>query len=85
MNAQYSVGTWDTDAQAYTPQVGLRVPSIGIDKGTLRTALKELRSRGYSAHRVRDSNGDYDDNDWCVLVERTDNMTEAEVLESWKR
>jgi hypothetical protein len=81
----YSVGTWDADAQAYTPQVGLSVPSIGIDKGTLRTALKELRSKGYTAHRVRDSEGSYDDNDWSVLVERTDDMTEAEVLESWRR
>lgn len=27
MTALYSIGTWDTDLQEYTPQVGLTVPS----------------------------------------------------------
>jgi hypothetical protein len=72
MIALYSVGTWNTDEQAYTPQAGLTVPSQNVDIHGLRRVLKELRGMGYSAHRYRDSNGEHDRNDWCVLVERTD-------------
>lgn len=82
----YSVGTWDTDQQAYTPQAGLTVPCVNVGWRTLLEAMRQLRRRhSYSAHRYRDPNGDHDCNDWAVLVERTDGMTEAEVLESWKR
>lgn len=35
----YSVGTWDTDLQAYTPQDGLTVPSQNVPIGTLRRVL----------------------------------------------
>lgn len=72
MNPLYSVGTWDTDEQAYLPQAGLTVPSQNVDRHGLRRVLKELRDMGYSAHRFRDSDGGHDDNDWSVLVERTD-------------
>lgn len=50
-----------------------------------------LRECGYTAHRTRyfikASHGDVVDwdSDTFVLVERTDGMTEAEILESWKR
>jgi len=81
----YSVGTWDTDQQAYTPQVGLSVPSLNVPIGTLRQAMRELRRMGYPCHRRRDSDGSYDDNDWAVLVERTDGMSEAEILKIWER
>lgn len=85
MTAVYSVGTWDTMVQAYTPQVGLSVPCINVPLPTLRQALRELRAMDYSCHRRRGSDGEHDDNDWSVLVERTDGMTEDEVLEQWKR
>lgn len=85
MGAVFSIGTWDGDAQAYTPQVGLTVPCVNVPWRTLLCVLRELRSMGYSAHRVRSENGDHEDNDWAVLVERTDGMTEAEVLKGWKR
>lgn len=81
----YSVGTWDTDAQAYTPQEGLSVPSFNIPLWTLRQALRELRDCGYAADRYRDADGSHDANDWAVLVERTDGMPEHEIREAWKR
>lgn len=83
----YSVGTWDMDLQAYTPQAGAG-RCINITKARLRVVLKWLRNHGYTAHRVRFSIGlgDHDhDSDPSVLVERTDGMTKAEILEGWKR
>jgi hypothetical protein len=78
----YSVGTWDTDSQGYTPQVG--VPAFNLTLGELRQSLRMLRQQGNGAWRVRDEKGDYD-SDWFVLVERTDGMSEVEILEKWKR
>lgn len=68
----YSVGTWDTDLQAYTPQNGLTVPSQNVPWRTLLEVLRQLRRMGYSCHRFRDADGSHDDNDLTVLVERTD-------------
>jgi hypothetical protein len=78
--ARYSVGTWDVEAQAYTPQVG--VPAFNLTLAELRRSLKMLRQCGYSAHR---RGVDGCDNDWCVLVERTDGKSESEILEQWER
>jgi hypothetical protein len=80
----YSVGTWDCDSQAFTPQAGLLGPSINITKQELRRRLKELRRLGYPCDRVRWPDGSRD-SDPYVLVERTDGADEKEVLESWKR
>lgn len=77
MNHTYTVRTWDTDQQAYTPQVGLSVPWCGLTLWQLKTALRELREIGYSAHRFRDENGEHDSNDWSVLVERDDELTDG--------
>jgi hypothetical protein len=82
--ALYSIGTWDTDEQAYTPQVGLSAPSFNIDVWQLRTAMKELRSMGYSCYRVRFPDGERD-SDWSVLIERTDGTPESEIREGWRR
>lgn len=73
----YSVRTWDFERQAYTPQVGLSVTWFGLTLWQLKAALKELRGMGYSCHRRRDSDGGHDDNDWCVLVERDDELTDG--------
>ncbi len=82
--ALYSIGTWDTDLQAYSPQPG--VPkSINITLHELRAAMKLLRRMGYSCHRFRDADGTHDDNDWMVLIERTDGKSESEIRESWRR
>lgn len=81
--ARYSVGTWDTEEQAYTPQTG--VPAFNLTLGQLLGSLRMLRNCGYSAHRLRDEDGGHENNDWSVLVERTTGMTEKEILESWKR
>ena len=84
--ARYSIGTWDTELQAYTPQAGCDSPCINVDIHGLRRHLRELRDEhGYAADRVRDADGTHDDNDWCVLVERTDGMTIAEILKVWER
>ena len=85
MSAQYSIGTWCGDRQAYSPQKGLGGPSINITLAQLRDRVRELRRNGYSCHRVRDAEGNYDNNDWTVLIERTDGMTIAEVRKSWIR
>ncbi len=73
----YSVRTWDSDKQAYTPQVGLSLPWRGLSLWRLRQALCELRGMGYSAHRFRDNDGDHCDNDYAVLVERDDQITDG--------
>lgn len=82
--ARYSVGTMDDELNAYTPQIGVE-KSINITLHELRRALKRLRELGYSAHRFRDPDGGHEDHDSYVLVERTDGMSEEEILESWKR
>ncbi len=69
MTPLYTVRTWDMDEQAYTPQVGLSVPSENVPWRTLVTIYRELRSMGYSCYREPT---DHDANDWCVLIERTD-------------
>lgn len=81
----YSVGTWDTFKSAFTPQRGLSVPSLNITKAQLRQALHELRAMDYSAHRRRDADGGYEDNDFNVLVERTDGLPWREILKGWRR
>jgi hypothetical protein len=71
------------ELQAFTPQTG--VPAFNLTLGELRRSMRMLRDCGYSVHRRRGSDLNYDDNDYSVLIERTDGMSEAEILESWKR
>lgn len=73
----YTIRTWDMNEQAYTPQAGLSLPWQGLTLWQLRRALQELRGMGYRAQRFRDGDGSHDDNDWCVLVEREDEMTDG--------
>lgn len=81
----YSVGTWDTFRQAYTPQSGLSVPSFNMTGRQLLQAVRELRRIGYSLHRRRDADGDYEDNDPMVLIERTDGLHWKKIRRSWDR
>ena len=82
----YSVGTWDTDAQGYTPQPELDRESFNITLWQLKELLQILKKEfGYSCHRYRDDDGGHECNDWSVLVERTDGKPQSEILESWKR
>lgn len=82
----YSVGIWDTDVQAYVPfWVREGLASFNLNIQQLREALHLLRSMGYSAHRVRDADGTHDDNDWSVLVERTDGRGWLDIRRSWRR
>ena len=82
---RYSIGTYDTDAQGYTPQSGVSVPAFNITRAQLRRAMKELRGMGYTCHRFRDPDGGHDDNDTSVIIERTDGLPEEEILKSWER
>jgi hypothetical protein len=68
----YSIGTWDSELEAYTPQLGLTVPCINVPLTTMRQVVRELRSMGYTCHRFRDADGEHGDNDTSVLIERTD-------------
>lgn len=81
----YSIGTWATDQQSYTPHLGLSVPAFNITRRQLRQALRELRDRGYSCHRYRDSDGGHRDSDFSVLVERTDGKPVKEIRRGWQR
>ena len=81
----YSVGSWDTDIQAYSPQEGLSVPSFNVPLAVLVKIIRELRTMGYSCHRFRDADGGHEDNDWSVLIERTDGKPEEKIREEWRR
>ena len=85
MAALYSVGTWDPDKQAYTPQRGLSTGAYNLPLAELRHSLRELRRCGYSAHRVRASDGSHEDNDPMVLVERTDGASVLSIRRGWRR
>lgn len=76
----YSVLTWDPAAECYTPQEGMSVPCVDVPLHGMRRALKELRElHGYSCHRRRAANGSHDDNDFSVLVERTDGDVSIDI------
>lgn len=81
----FSAGTWDAYRQAYTPQKGLSVPAFNIPMRQLIVAVRDLKRMGYSAHRFRDADGNYEDNDWSVLIERTDGQHWKEIRRSWAR
>ena len=80
----YSIGTWDMAQQAYTPQIGL-TKTFNIKHIELWQVIRELRGMHYAADRTRDPDGGHDNNDWMVLIERTDGKSEAEIVEGWKR
>ncbi len=82
---RYSIGTWDGEKESYTPQHGLSVPSFNSTRSQLRIAMKELRLMGYRCHRFRDEDGSHDDNDWTVLIERTDGKHWKEIRRGWRR
>lgn len=80
----YSVGTWDTDEQAYTPHRWI-AKTFNMTLRELRAAIQTLRLLGYTAHRRGNINVGHGDNDDSGLIERTDGKSEAEILESWLR
>lgn len=80
----YSIGTWDIEQQAYTPPVGME-NCVNITRSELKKRILALRGMGYSVHRRRGVDGDYDDNDWAVLIERTDGRDEEEISKDWER
>lgn len=81
----YSIGTWDTDACGYTPQVGLSLHPLNVPWTGLLQICRELCRMGYSCHYRRDPDGSHTDNDPTVLIERTDGESEAVILKQWER
>ena len=80
----YSIGTWDTDAEAYTPHVG--VPAFNLTRRQLVESMRLLKSTGmYTCHRYGNATQDMRDSDTSVLIERTDGKTPAEILVDWER
>lgn len=84
----YSIGTWDTEVQGFTPQTD--VPAFNLTRKQLVESIRMLQNNGYSCHRFRERDenrqptGEVDSDCW-VLIERTDGMNESEILERWKR
>lgn len=82
---RYSIGTWDSEQQAYTPQTDDLNRWINVDWQGLLRALRELKNEwGEDPYRVRFADGSRD-SDWRTLVERTDGKTLPEILEQWQR
>jgi len=80
----YSIGTWDTDTQSFSPQVD--VPAFNLTRKQLVESIRLLQGNCYSCHRY--GNGaqyDIRDSDPFVLIERTDGMSETEILKRWER
>jgi len=85
---RYSIGTWDTEAQGFTPHPGLK--AFNLTRTELVEVMRELRGYGYTCHRIRkrDQHGvhtDETDSDVSVLIERTDGISEADILKQWER
>jgi hypothetical protein len=78
----YSIGTWDPDASGYTRQIGCRAFNLTIHE--LRSTMRELQDCGYPCHRFLLPNGERE-SDGHVLIERTDGMNPADILNSWER
>ncbi len=85
----YSIGTWDPELEAFTPQEG--VPAFNLTRAQLVSSMRQLQDCGYSCHRFRsrDETGALEewasDSDPSVMINRTDGMPEYEILEMWKR
>lgn len=80
----YSIGTWDTDAQGFTPQEG--VPAINLTRRQLVASMRMLQDYGgYTCHRYGNMTQHDRDSDTSVLIERTDGKPEAEILRDWER
>ena len=80
----YSVGTWDCEEQSYTPY-DLDHPAYNITRKELKEAIRRLRGWGYTVHRYGNCDTGHDDNDWAVLIERTDGKSPKDILAGWVR
>lgn len=80
---RYSIGTWDSDLQRYTPQIG--VPSIGLTRKQLVESMRMLQGMGYSCHRTGNMSQVVRDSDPSVLIERSDDLSSTERMTNWER
>ena len=85
----YSIGTWDTGLPEFSPQVD--VLAFNLTRKQMVESIRMLQGNGYPCHRFRgrDEDGQLnaraDDSDPSVLIERTDGMSEVEILKRWQR
>ena len=77
MKKLYNVLTLDPTTDTFTPQVGLTVPSQGIDLAGVRAVAKELIGAGYigSLEKVY---GEWQFPEPCVLLERANETEEVQ-------
>lgn len=85
----YSIGTWDSELQAYSPHKDL--PAFNLTRKQLVEVMRALRKDGYRCHRYRWRNeageltSESWDNDTSVLIERTDGKDPELIQEDWER
>ena len=81
----YSIGTWDTELQAFAPHDG--VPAFNLTRRQLVASMRMLQATGwYTCHRFGNTHSDdLRDSDTSVMIERTDGLSEAEILMQWRR
>lgn len=83
----YSIGTWDTDEQAFRPHPAC--PKLNQTRAELVESMRILQQYGYTCHRYgntrHEEDGGLRDSDPSVLIERTDGKPEAEILKQWER
>jgi hypothetical protein len=65
MEPLYSIGTYNVEEKAFTPQQGMTVDWANITLPRLRTAMRELQGMGYSCHRTQ-----HGDSDLAAMIER---------------
>jgi hypothetical protein len=83
----YSIGTWDTDEQAFRPHPNC--PKLNQTRAELVQSMRVLQQYGYTCHRYgnkrTEEDGGLRDSDVSVLIERTDGKPESEILKGWER
>jgi hypothetical protein len=79
----YSIGTWDTVKQAFTPHMD--APAFNLTRAELVRSIRLIRADGYTVHRRGNMNDGHYDNDTGVMIQRTDGMSVDEILETWQR
>ena len=86
MTPLYSIGTWDTSKQCFSPHPGL--PAYNLTREKLVAVIRRLRKINYSCHRIRERvnlvhTGDVD-SDPSVIIQRTDGISKRKILKQWK-
>jgi hypothetical protein len=68
--SRFTIRTWDPDRQLFTHHEGLRT-SVNLTCSQLKESIRELRSQGYTCHRLGNIYDGHADNDPSVLIEKS--------------